>query len=220
MIRKATLVLALVVSAGLPHRAEAQRLGIGGRVGLLGVGPEVAIGLGERVVVRGGMGLMPLEPSMTLSDIDVTFELPTWYNVGVDLYVTSAMRLGAGFLFKSDDPRFTGVFTTDQDIGGQTFTPQEIGTLIAVIDSEGQVPYALIGFGNHTAPGVGLFLDVGVAFLGAPDFRLSAEGGTLSDDSGPFRTALDAEAAQFEEDAGRYLEFWPIVSLGLRIGIG
>ena len=64
------------------------------------------------------------------------------------------------------------------------------------------------------------FLDLGVAFLGAPGFRLETEGGTLSDDSGPLRTALDAEAAQFEEDAGRYLELWPILSLGLRIGIG
>ncbi len=219
MIRKSVFVLALVMCAA-PHRGEAQRLGIGGRVGTLGVGPEVAVGLGERVVVRGGMGLMPLEPSITLGDIDVTFELPTSYNVGVDLYLNGAMRIGAGFLFRSEDPRFTGVFTTDQDIGGQTFTPQEIGTLVAVIGSERQVPYALIGFGNHTAPGVGLFLDLGVAFLGEPRFRLNTEGGTLADDSGSLRTALDAEAAQFEEDAGRYLELWPILSLGLRIGIG
>lgn len=220
MIRKSAFALALAASAVMPHGVEAQRLGIGGRVGSLGVGPEVAVGLGERVVVRGGMGLMPVEPSITLSDIDVTFELPSWYTVGVDVYVTGAMRLGAGFLFKSDDPRFTGVFTSDQDIGGQTFTPQEIGTLVAVIDSEGQVPYVLLGFGNHTAPGVGLFLDLGVAFLGAPDFRLSTEGGTLPDDSGALRTALDAEAAEFEQDAGRYLELWPILSLGIRIGIG
>lgn len=219
MIGKSVLVLALAMCAVTPHRAEAQRLGIGGRVGSLGVGPEVAIGLGERVVLRGGMGLMPLEPSITLGDIDVTFELPTSYTLGVDVYLNGALRIGAGFLFRSEDPRFTGVFTADQDIGGQTFTPQEIGTLIARLDSEGQVPYALIGFGKHTAPGVGLFLDLGVAFLGAPGFRLDTEGGTLSDDSGPLRTALDAEAAQFEEDAGRYLELWPILSLGLRIGI-
>lgn len=220
MTKTTAVGLALAISTIVPGRAEAQQIGVGGRVGTLGLGAEAAVALTDRVVVRGGLGLMPVEPSLTVSDIDVTLELPTWYNVGVDLYVTGAMRIGGGLLFKADDPTLTGVFTTDQDIGGQTFTPQEIGTLIAVIDSKGQVPYALIGFGKHTAPGVGLFFDLGVAFLGAPDFRLSAEGGTLSDDSGPFRDALDAEAAQFEEDSGRYLEFWPILSLGLRIGIG
>lgn len=221
MIRKFIFifVLALAVFSSVPETVSAQRLGIGGRVGLLGLGPEIAVGLSDRVVIRGGMGLMPLEPSLTLGDIDVTFQLPTWYNAGIDVYLNGAMRLGGGVLIKPDDPRFSGTFTTDQDIGGQTFTAQEIGTLVAVIASKSQVPYALIGFGKHTAPGVGLFLDLGVAFMGAPDFRLSTEGGTLSDDSGPLRTALDAEAVQFEQDAGRYFEFWPILSLGIRIGL-
>ncbi len=220
MSRKLALALVLALAASLPANARAQGIGIAGRVGTLGVGAEAAVALGERFVVRGGMGLMPVEPTLTLSDIETTLELPTWYNVGVDLYLTGAMRIGGGLLFKRDDPTLTGVFTTDQDIGGTTFTPQEIGTLVAVLDSENRVPYVVLGFGKHTAPGIGLFLDLGVAFLGEPDFRLSAEGGTLSDDSGPLRTALDQEAAQFEEDAGSYLKLWPILSLGLRIGIG
>lgn len=220
MIVGRAVVLALTVSATLAGTAEAQRLGIGARVGTLGLGAEAAIGMSDRVVVRGGVGITPLEPSMRLSDVDLAFELPTWYHVGIDLYLNGAMRLGGGLLFKGDDPRLTAEFTTDQDLGGQTFTPQEIGTLIGVIDSRDRVPYALIGFGKHTAPGVGLFVDFGVAFLGAPSFRLSTEGGTLADDSGPLRAALDTEAEQFEDDAGTYLEFWPILSLGVRIGVG
>ena len=217
MLKKYALLIALAAVAGAPDDAHAQTIGIGGRVGTLGVGAEAAISLSDRVVVRGGVGLIPVEPSLTLSDIDVTLELPTWYNVGVDFYLTSAMRIGGGLLFKADEPTLKG---TSQDIGGTTFTPQEIGTLVGVLDSKDQVPYVLIGFGKHTAPGIGLFLDLGVAFLGEPDFQLSAEGGTLSDDSGPLRTALDNEAAQFEDDAGQYLKFWPILNLGLRIGIG
>jgi hypothetical protein len=213
-----SFALAVVLSA-VAHGTASAQLGVAARVGTLGLGVEGAFGLSERFVVRGGMGLMPVEPSLTVSDLDVTLELPTWYNVGIDLYLNGAIRIGGGLLFKADDPTLRGTFTTDQDIGGQTYTPQEIGTLIAVIDSPGQIPYALIGFGRHTAPGIGLFLDLGVAFQKEPDFLLSTEGGTLNDDSGPFRDALDAEAAQFEEDAGSYLKFWPIVSLGLRVGI-
>lgn len=220
MLKKCALAIALAVAAVAPYHAHAQTVGIGGRVGTLGLGAEAAIGLSDRVVVRGGIGLIPFEPSLTLSDIDVTLELPSWYNVGLDLYLTSAMRIGGGLLFKADDPTLTGAFTASQDIGGTTFTAQEIGTMVGVLDSKDRVPYVVIGFGKHTAPGVGLFLDLGVALLGEPDFQLNAEGGTLSDDSGPLRTALDQEATQFEEDAGSYLKLWPILSLGLRIGVG
>ncbi|MSR21373.1 MAG: hypothetical protein EXR91_10450 [Gemmatimonadetes bacterium] len=220
MLKKSVLVVALAVAATLPDDARAQAVGIGGRVGTLGLGGEVALGLGERVVVRGGMGLTPIEPSLTLSGIDVTFELPTLYNVGVDVYLNGAMRIGGGLLFKSDDPSFSAVLTDSTDVGSDRFSPQQIGTLVGVLASDGTVPYVLIGFGRHTTPGIGLFVDFGVALMGEPNVQLSAEGGTLSDDAVPLRTALDQEAAQFEDDAGSYLKFWPILSLGLGVGIG
>jgi hypothetical protein len=198
----------------------AQGFGFGARGGTLGFGVEAAMGLGERVVARAGVGWSLYDPDISLSEIDVTAELPTWFNAGLDLYLNDALRVGAGVLFKADDPTFSADFTQDQEIGGQTFTPQQIGTLIGVIDSRDEAPYILIGFGRHTAPGVGLFVDFGVAFLGEPDFRLDAEGGSLSSDSGPLRSALDAEAQEFEDDAGAYMRFWPILNLGLRFGVG
>jgi hypothetical protein len=67
---------------------------------------------------------------------------------------------------------------------------------------------------------MGLFLDVGVAFMGEPDFQLDAEGGSLNSQSGPLRTALDTEEQEFEDDAGAYLRYWPILNLGFRIGVG
>jgi hypothetical protein len=198
----------------------AQGFGFGLRAGTLGLGGEAAMGLGERVVARAGIGWNPYDPEIALDEIDVTAELPTWYNVGLDLYLNGALRLGGGVLFKPDDSTLSAVFTEDQEIGGQTFTPQQIGTLVGVIDSRDQVPYVLFGFGRHTAPGVGLFADFGVALLGEPDFRLDAVGGSLDSDSEPLRSRLDAEAQAFEDDAGAYLRFWPILNLGLRIGVG
>ena len=218
MFGKIAYVLALMLATSATSVAS-QGIGIGGRVGTLGVGAEAAVGLGERFVLRGGIGFTPYEPSLTLSDLDLTLMLPTWYNVGIDAYLNGALRLGGGVLLKSREPRVEGVFTTNQQIGASTYTPQEIGTLIGVMDSRDQVPYVLIGFGKHTAPVVGLFVDFGVAFLGEPDLRLSTEGGSLNSHSGTFRTELDREEAEFEDDAGPYLELWPIFNLGLRIGI-
>jgi hypothetical protein len=42
----------------------------------------------------------------------------------------------------------------------------------------------------------------------------------LNSQSGPLRDALDREEQEFEDDAGQYLQFWPIINLGFRIGVG
>jgi len=220
-MKKRTFVLLVAACAAVPTAVAAQSVGVGGRIGTLGLGGEAALSLTDRLVIRGGLGLTPskLEPSATFDDLEVDLILPNWYNVGLDLYLNGAIRLGGGVLFKADDPTLVGEFTSPQDIGGTTYTPEQIGKLEGVIDSSDRVPYVLLGFGKHTAPGIGLFLDLGVAFLGDPQVRLDASGGTISDDPST-QDALDREADNFEADMRTYLEFWPIVSAGLRIGLG
>lgn len=199
---------------------EAQDLGIAVRAGTLGLGGEVALGLGNRVVVRAGIGYLPLEFGATLDDIDVTLELPrTLYHAGVDLYLNSVIRIGGGFLVKPDGIALSATPTEPQDIGGEQYAPEEIGTLRGGLQTTDRAPYALIGFGKHVSRRAGLTLDLGVAFLRDTRVTLDSEGGTLSDDPS-FRQQLDAQARSFEDDLPRYLELWPMVSLGFRIGIG
>lgn len=204
----------------LAPSSVAGQLGIAARAGTIGIGGEAALALSDRLVLRGGIGLMPFEVSTTFDGIDAELELPeSWYNVGVDLYLNGAMRIGGGFLFRPDDPRLTATPTESVDIGGRTFTPDEIGTLTGVLGSEGRAPYLLVGFGKHTSSGFGLSLDVGAAFIGDPDVTLDAQGGTFSDEA-ELDARLDQEAQNFEDDMKGYLRFWPIVSLGIRLGLG
>jgi hypothetical protein len=206
----------VLLACTVPSAATAQ-FALAARAGTLGLGGELAAGLSERVVIRGGIGIVPFEPNMSFSDLDLSLKLPTVYNVGIDLYLNGAFRLGGGLLFRTDDPTVNGNFTASQEIGGTVFTPQEIGTLTGILDASNRAPYVLIGFGRHTAPGVGLFLDLGVAFTGDPSVTLSAAGGTLSDDPGTI-SALNQEARDFEADMRGYLKIWPILSLGIRLG--
>lgn len=214
------LAAVLVASCVLAQSASAQAIGVAARAGTFGLGGEAALGLGNRLVVRGGLGLMPLEVDATVDDIDLTFELPrTWSNVGVDLYLSDIVRLGGGFLFKPDDVTLTATPTVPQDIGGQEFTPEQIGTLLGSLDSGGRAPFALIGFGKHTSTGIGLSLDLGAAFFQETRVTLDSKGGTLSDDP-DFQDQLDAEARNFEQDLPKYIDIWPILNLGLRLGVG
>ena len=220
MMNTKILAAMIVASCVLAQPVTGQAIGVAARAGTLGLGAEAALGLGDRLVVRGGLGLMPLEIDGTVDDIAVTFELPrTWSNVGLDIYLTDVVRIGGGFLFKPDDVTLTATPTTAQDIGGQQFTPEQIGTLVGSLDSGGRAPYALIGFGKHTSSGIGLSLDIGAAFFEETRVTLDSSGGTLSGDP-DFQDRLEAEARDFEEDLPTYIDLWPILNLGLRIGLG
>jgi hypothetical protein len=199
--------------------ASAQ-VGVAGRVGTLGIGAEAAISLSDRIVIRGGLGLSQLEANTTFDGVSVVLTLPeSWYNVGIDLYLNGSFRIGGGILFKPDDPTITGAFEDEVEIGGRTFTSAEIGILTGQVLSEDRAPYVLIGFGKHTSSGIGLSLDVGAAFLRNPSVTLAAEGGTFPDQA-ELDARLELEAQAFEEDMKAYLKIWPILSLGIRIGIG
>lgn len=199
--------------------ASAQ-VGVAGRIGTLGIGAEAAISLSDRIVIRGGLGLSRLEANTTFDGVSVVLTLPeSWYNVGIDLYLNGAFRIGGGILFKLDDPTITGAFEDEVEIGGRTFTSAEIGILTGQVLSEDRAAYVLIGFGKHTSSGIGLSLDVGAAFLGNPSVTLAAEGGTFPDQA-ELDARLELEAQAFEEDMKAYLKIWPILSLGIRIGIG
>ena len=217
MIKRA-LVLSGVLAIA-PVTVAAQGLGFGVFGGTLGLGGEVAVGVNDKVVFRGGYGFMPFEPKVTVSDLEVTLDLPSTYHVGLDLYLNNALRLGGGVLFRNDDPRIEGIFQSPQDIGGTMFQPSELGKLTGVFDARDRAPYVLLGFGRHTQPGVGLFVDFGVAFIGEPNVVLGAEGGSLSASADPLKSALEQEAADFERDMKGYLKFWPFLNLGIRIGL-
>lgn len=212
-----TAAVAAVILA--PSTASGQ-LGLAARAGTLGFGAEAALDLSDRLVLRGGVGFTDVEVTTRFDDIRTTLTLPeTWYNVGVDAYLNGALRIGGGLLFKPDDPTLIGVLENSVDIGGRTFTPEEIGTLTGRISSDERAPYLLVGFGKHTDAGFGLSLDVGAAFTGDPRVTLDAVGGTFADQD-ELQSRLDQEARNFEEDMKTYLRIWPILSLGLRLGIG
>lgn len=228
-MKKTLLVLTAAALVALPGALSAQGIGIAGRAGTLGVGAEGALGLTDNLVIRGGLGLMPLElknPSFWEpgADVDATLTLPkTWFNIGADLYLGSGFRIGAGMLFKPDNPTLTGSLSGSAsiDIGGTTYTATDVAEVVGTLESAKQAPYALIGFGKHTRTGIGLFLDLGVAMLGEPDIALEAtKGNPTIINSAQFQQRLRTEEQNIKDDVGQYLKFWPIINIGIRFGIG
>ena len=222
-MRKSILALSTAAIVALPGALAAQGFGVAGRAGTLGLGAEAALGLTDAFVLRGGLGLMPLEPSATIDNIDFTLKLPeTWFNVGADLYLGSSVRIGGGMLFKPDDPTLTAEITgsTTIEIGDVTYTASDVAQVNGTLDSKDQAPYALIGFGKHTKSGIGLFLDLGAAFIGEPEVTLNATGNQVVVGSAEFQSELRKQEQNLEDDLGTYIKVWPIINIGIRIGVG
>jgi hypothetical protein len=186
------------------------------------MGGELALGLTDAFVIRGGLGLMPFEPSATIDDIEFTLKLPEkWITIGADIYLGGSFRIGGGMLFKPDDPTITGEIAGGSvTIGDVVYTSTDVAQLTGTLDSKDQAPYVLIGFGRHTSSGIGLFLDLGAAFIGEPTVSIAATGNSTVISSAEFTSELRKQERNIEDDLGSYIKVWPILNIGLRIGVG
>jgi hypothetical protein len=229
-MKKPVLALAVATLMALPATLAAQGVGVGLRAGTLGFGAEAAVDLSSHLAVRGGMGLTPLvvkNPSFWSPgpDVNAKLRLPkTWYNIGVDLYPTGGtFHIGAGMLFKPDDPTLAGSLssTGSIDIGDSTYTGAQVAEVTGTLHSKTKAAYVLIGFGRETRRGLGLFLDLGVAFLGDPGLTFQAtKGDPTVINSAPFQQALRDEEQKVQKKMATYLKYWPIADIGIKLGLG
>ena len=223
MRRTALFIAAAFVLAAVPTAVSAQ-LGIGARIGTLGVGADVTYGITNRIALRGGIGVIPIEPEGDFTDVSYKIEPPSPLStIGIDFYLTSGLRLIGGVLFGTKETNITGQFTGQVVVGDETFDGSDVGQLLGLVESSSAAPFAGIGLGKGLVPGINLTFDFGVAFLKEPSLTLSATGPLATENSpegSAFRAALQREQVNIEEELDKYLKLYPIVNIALRYGIG
>lgn len=213
-----TVLLLLFFAApplSAPPALAAQGLTVGARAGTLGLGAEVAMGLSDMITVRGGFGLFPLEYEGEFDEQGYTVFFPTSiWSAGVDLYLGGGpIRLMGGVMGRSGNLEVESSWTDERTIGDETY--QGSGSLKGILEQAAVAPFAGIGFGKHTRGGFGFFLDMGLAFTGDPDVSL-VPGGEIANQPG-IQEEIEREEQNIEEDAGGYLKYWPIISIGFKI---
>jgi hypothetical protein len=211
-----TLLLLAIFLAPAP--AQGQGFAIGARAGTAGIGPEAALGLSDALVIRAGLGLVPFEYSSEIEGREYTLSLPSSFaTVGVDFYPGGGpVRIMGGLLFRSGNVEVESPVEVGDEVGG--FVATSAGTVFGELEQSTVAPFAGIGFGKHTAGGIGIFLDLGVAMAGEGDVVLSASGAYANDPN--VNPALAQVSQDIEDEAGDYLKFWPILSVGLKVPLG
>jgi len=208
---------ALLLLLASPAALSAQGLAVGARAGSMGLGGEVALGLSDTFVLRGGLGVFPYEYDGEFDEEEYTVTFPTSiWSAGIDFYPGGgSIRFMGGIMGRSGDLEAETRWTDGREIGDQTFSGS--GSLKGTLDQGSVAPFIGLGFGKHTAGRFGFFMDIGVAFTGEPDVKLKP-GGEVASLPG-IDQALREEEAKIQDDSGNYLKYWPMLSLGFKLPI-
>lgn len=185
--------------------------------GTTGVGAEVQLSLGPVFVVRGGIDTLGYDFDQSYSDVDYSgrFDFDTVSGF-VDLHPFLNGFLISGGVYVGDRTiNLNGQPTTPVEIGGETFTPAQVGRLSGRIKLSDTAPFVGVGYDDsfYREGRWGFRGMVGVAWSQEPEVGLSSSGGTLSNDP-IFRARLEQEARDIQEDA-KDKALFPVVQLGV-----
>jgi hypothetical protein len=223
LIRYAEIGLLTVAGFALvapaPTWAQRPTIAIGVKASTLGFGGELTLGINKRIALRAGGNLYKHDFDVTVEDIDYSmgFDWKSGMTV-LDFHpFGNAFRLTGGAVWNGNKLSLTADPSTSVDIGNQTYTAAEIGTLSGAIDFNKVAPY--LGFGLATQGRVGFTFDLGAAVQGSP--KVTYTGTTTL--TGPAQTTFNqnvaAETAEIQQDLdGRsYLKYYPVLAVGLQV---
>lgn len=215
----AVLVAVIMVASVLPADAAT---GFTARGGTLGIGIEITQSIVPRVNARVGYNYFKYDYNTTKDGIPYEFDLRLRSaNFFADFhpFVGSGFRLSAGLLYSKNRVDLTAQPSISYDIGGQTYTSDDIGTLTGKADLKDWPLYVGVGWGNAASGSIGLAFDLGVAFSGSPAVDLNSAGGGLTGAAAlELEQRLTTEEQNLEDDIKGF-KFYPNLSLGISLHV-
>lgn len=187
--------------------------GIGVKAGTLGIGVEGTWRPLPYMDLRVGLNSYDYDDdgSQAGVDYDATLNLDTAYATANFRFPLSPFRFTAGLYSNGNELNMVSTDSFTFDIGNQTYTSAEVGTLSSTTSFGSTAPYVGIGYDFSLFGKVGMNLDLGVLWQGEPDVALMADGLLASDPA--FLAELEAERLQLEDEVSDY-KAWPVITLG------
>ncbi len=220
ILRAPAALLLCIVLLSFNSVTFAEGIAVGGRVGTLGVGGEIIVGVLPTLNGRLGIHKFKYSYDGTESDVDydIDLNLDSW-NALLDWYVLNAFHLTGGFLSNNNTLDVSANLKPEESytIGDVEFSSNQIGTLTGSLDFENTAWYLGIGWGNPVEKNSRLSInfDLGVVFQGSPRTTLSATGGILSDND-IFKENLKKEESDLENEIDAF-KYYPVLSLGIAL---
>lgn len=175
-------ILATILMLWVSNEVHAQSFGAKLNFGTQGLGFEGIVQVSEPLNVRVGGNFLgasylyeteagdefDLDSSLSLSTISALID---WHPY------KSGFRLSAGLMYNSNRVSTSLLPKKTYTIGGDVYTPDELGTLDAEVSFGPISPYIGLGFGNvFSGSRFGFQADFGVLYHGEPRVSMSADG--------------------------------------------
>ena len=210
---------ALAALALLAFGTATADFGVGLKAGTLGLGVEGRWKALPWLDVRVGYNTFEYDDSGTEAGVayDGTFALDTIYATGNFRFPLSPFRVTAGVVSNGNEFTLASKDTggLSFDIGNDTFSAADVGTLQSVTSFTSTAPYVGVGYDFEIFGKVGLNLDFGVLWQGEPSVTLEATGFDTAPQAVQDALIVELETERLElEDEMKTFKAWPVISLG------
>lgn len=210
MKKKSQFLLLLFFSFGY-FTLNAQDWAVAAKVSTLGGNIELYHSFGTQFNAHVGINYFGLKQDIEESDYsaEATVGLMAISALGDYFpFESSSFKITAGLYLNLND--IDAVITpVDQNVGGDVYTSEDLGTIDVNIKFNPIAPYIGLGFGNPTSgtSGFGFSFDIGTMYQGGSIVELSA-GGLLE-------PTASEEQEKLIEDNLSWFKWYPVVSLGI-----
>jgi len=211
------IVLGGIMFFGGNARADTGDIALGAKIGTLGIGAEMTIGLLPHLNARVGLNGFTYNYDRKIDEIDYDFDLNLFSGVLLAdwHFLGSAFRLSAGLVLNQNELDLKA--RTDDDyfiIDDVAYSVEDVGDLNGTIDFNDISPYLGIGWGNAVGENKRLcfFIDLGVLFQGSPQAEMSATGPIQSDPE--FQRHLKNEEKEIEDETENF-KVYPVIAIGI-----
>jgi hypothetical protein len=199
-------------------------------ISTLGLGGHVVRKITPQINGRAGINLFKLGFNIE----DDSSEVNTNYEVDLNLLNVSTLvdfhpmkksgfRLTSGLVFNNNNVEGTATTNEEIEIGDQTFTADQVGSVDADIEVTRSVaPYLGIGWGNAVAANkkLGFWFNLGVMFGGSPDIEVTPNINQNLPEAqreqieAEVNSEIDKEEKEIEDDLA-FMSIYPVGSLGI-----
>jgi hypothetical protein len=217
-----TLSTALLLAGLAPavHAAGVEGIAVEVKAGTLGFGVEANYAINPKFTVGLGLNKFTQSTSQTADDIDYDVDLKLQTIALLANYhpFEGTFRITAGLMSNGNELSMKAEPAGTYDIGGTTYSADEIGTLEATVDFKNIAPYLGIGWGKSAGSGFGVTLDIGILFQGAPNLSMDVSGPIADPDSPAYDPQFLADLSEEESNAQDDIKgftAYPVASLGL-----
>lgn len=210
------IAISAILSA-FPTIASAGEFGVGAAIGTTGATIEAKTSFADKFMVRGSFNYLEFNTDQDYDGIDYDADLNlTTFGGFVDFApFGNAFVLSGGAYFGEKSLDLLANPTGPVNIGDETFSPEQVGTLVGEVKLKSVAPYLGLGYDSFLTSKSNWSFNAraGVMFTGSPEPSLTSMGGTLSDNA-TLQEEIRAEVDRIRDDADNY-KYYPVVSIGV-----